>query len=225
MDRDWSTSVRQDYGLSGAATPVLRSWDTFDRERWRQGGYLRGAVRPTPGITVDGGARLERESVYGEITTSPWLLARWTPHERISLSAGAGAAHQLPEVNQLSPEGTVDPAAAERARYLDVSAEYRLTPFIRVAASVYDRDETGTLRQDIPTPRLLNGAVYFPLSSGTVVERHGRLVARRRVHDSHRTAPTGTGGLGVGPAYGHTKKHRSGHRRAGPRRLRSAASC
>jgi hypothetical protein len=136
-------------------------------------------------------------------TTSPWLLARWTPHERISLSAGAGAAHQLPEVTQLSPEGTVDPAGAERARYLDVSAEYRLTPFIRVAASVYDRDETGTLRQDIPMPRLLKGAVYFPPFSGTW--SNAMDVSSRGVEFMiRRTAPAGLVGW-VSYAYGHTK--------------------
>jgi hypothetical protein len=203
VDRDWASSVRATYGAVDGAPPVVRSWNTYDRERRRQGGYLGARLHPTSAITVDGGARLDHERAYGDTTTSPWLLARWSPLERISVSAGAGIAHQLPDVTQLSPEGTVDPAGAERARYLDASAAYRLTSDLTLEASVYDREESGTLRQDVSTPRLSNGAVYFPFynalwSNAADVSSRGVEVTLRR------NAPGGLVGW-VSYAYGRTR--------------------
>jgi hypothetical protein len=202
LNQEWATAVSTQY-LSGGATPAIDRSDTFERDRWRQGGYLRARLDPLPALSVDGGARLDRESVYDETTMSPWLLARWSLGDRLTFRGGGGVAHQLPDLAQLSPEGAVEPAMAERARYLDASAEYRLSQGLDVQVSLYDRQESGTLRQDLSRPRLANGALVFPFfdglwSNATDVSSHGLEVMLRRA------APSGLVGW-VSYVYGKTR--------------------
>lgn len=166
VDRDWATFRRQLYSGVVDAAPVLRQWTLWERSRWRLGGYARARVTPRPGLTFDSGVRADRESVYGEVTASPWLTTRWSVAPRWTLAAGGGLGHQLPELSQLTPDGTSDPTGAERARFLDVSAAYALGAATEVQLSVYDREETGTLRLDEVMPRLVDGVPAAPFASG-----------------------------------------------------------
>ncbi|MGD9902558.1 MAG: carboxypeptidase regulatory-like domain-containing protein [Vicinamibacterales bacterium] len=212
LDRDWATFRRQLYSGVPDAAPVLRNWFAWERSRWRQGGFARLRLTPRPSLQVDGGARLDRESVHGEVTGSPWLTARWTVAPRWTLGAGAGVAHQVPDLAQLSPDGTADPIGAERARFLDGSVSYAVGADIEAQLSIYDRAETGALRLDEVLPRLVDGIPAAPFASGLWtngidVDSHGiELSLRRR-------ASAGLVGW-IAYAYGNT---RNTDRRTGER--------
>lgn len=203
VDRDWATFRRLQYAGVANAGPVLRGWTLWDRARWRQGGYVRSRLTPRPSVSLDAGIRADRESVHDQSTASPWLLARWTPSPRWTVSAGAGGAHQLPDLSQLSPAGTADPVGAEQVRYVDLSAAYTPGRDVQIQVSIYDRDERETLRLDTGAPRLVNGVPTARFASG--LWQNALDVAGRGVELSvRRLAPSGLVGW-VSYAYGTTR--------------------
>jgi hypothetical protein len=202
FDLESANVVMQTYDGS-SRPPVLRIRDTHDVQRWRQGGYVRARLDPSYSLAVDGGVRFDREAVTRETTSSPWLLARWTPHDRWSFSAGTGRAHQFPGLSQVIRSSDRIPLHAERARYVDVSAEYRPGNGIQIRASAYDRDESDVLRLDAPLPRLVGGVVTLPPASelwanAATVSSRGFEIGIRR------SAPTGLVGW-ASYAYGRTR--------------------
>lgn len=208
IDREWATFHSQQYGSAGAGTPTLRSQSTVGRNRWRQGSLVRARITPWSAVTVDAGLRVDRERVFNQTTTSPWLVARWTPRPRWTVSAGAGQARQLPDLSQLPTGDAFQPLVAERARYLDVSAAYRVSPAAEVQVSAFNRREFGTLRFDALAPRLVDGVPVVPFASGRwanalTVSAHGvELLVRR-------SAPQGLTGW-ASYAYGRTQNTETG---------------
>lgn len=185
FDLESADVLMHSYDDADGSTPVLRARRSLEQQRWRQGGYVRARVNPPHAFAVDGGLRLDRETFTGETTSSPWIMTRWTPHVRWTLSAGTARAHQFPDVSQVLRSDPLDPVKAERARYFDVSAEYRLSPNVQIRASAYDRDEDDVLRLDAPLHRLGNGDPVEPHASDlwsnalTVASRGVELAIRR----------------------------------------------
>lgn len=202
-DRDTADFTYWQYSATGFTVPALRSVARWSPERWRVGGFARARLTPRPTLTVDTGTRLDHESLHGAASASPWLLARWSPAPRWSFAAGTGLTWQLADLSMLPPPGTFAAPGLERARSADVSAEYRLSPVVSLQASLYDRQEAGTLRLDASQPRLVNGVVRTPpatnlwLNAIDVAARGVELTVRR-------TAATGLVGW-VGYGYGTTR--------------------
>jgi hypothetical protein len=203
VDREWATLQRQQYGSAVGGTPTLRSWSTVGQDRWRHGSLARAQFTPWADVVVDAGLRVDRESVFNQTTMSPWLVARWTPQPRWTVSAGAGQARQLPDLSQLPPGDAFEPLIAERARYLDVSTAYRVSPAAEIQVSAFDRREIGTMRLDALEPRLVHGVPVVPFATGlwanalTVSARGVEILVRR-------SAPQRLTGW-VSYAYGRTQ--------------------
>lgn len=165
LEVDWATFRRQFYA-GATPTPALRSWTTWQRDRVRTGAYGRARWQPTATVAVDGGVRTDRDHALGRTTGSPWVLARWSPSTRWTFGGGAGLASQAPDLGMFSPPGTASPTHEERARYADLSAEFGITPDVRVKAAVYARAEEDALRLDTTLPRLVDAVPSAPVASG-----------------------------------------------------------
>jgi hypothetical protein len=184
VDLEWATLRREQYALA-SPLPLLRAWTTWERDRLRTGTYGRARWTPHATLAIDAGARADHDGALDRATASPWLLARWSPSARWTFGAGGGIAYQAPDLSMLSPVGTRVPTHEERARTADVSAEFAVSPEVRVQASVYARAESDALRLDVQEPRLVNGIPAAPFASGfwqnaaSVRARGVELVARR----------------------------------------------
>ena len=162
VDRDTADFTFQQFSASSLGAPVLRSISAWPLERWRVGGYAHARLTPHRVVTFDAGSRLDRESRGDAASASPWLLARWSPSDRVSVAAGAGLAWQIADLALLPPTGPYATPGLERSRSADLSADLRLSRTLGLQVSLYDRDESGTLRYDRPQPRLVNGVVRTP---------------------------------------------------------------
>jgi hypothetical protein len=202
-DRESSTFERRTYAGTGLVAPTLRASTGWTLVRWRLGAFARGRVTVTPAVSLDAGARADRESLDGRTSASPWLLARWTPTARWTLAAGTGVAWQAADLSMRPVPGTATTPGLERARHADLSSEFVLTSSVRVQACVYDRAEDGTLRFDGPLPRLVDNVVRTPavtslwLNAVDVTARGVELTVRR-------TAASGLVGW-IGYGYGTTR--------------------
>ncbi len=202
IDRDTSTFDEYLYG-GAPGTATLRGSRRWDFARWRAGGYARARVNATDAVSVDVGSRVDRESLGDRSSASPWLLARWAPHPRWSFAAGTQLTWQLADLSMYPPAGLLPTPGLERSRAADMSAEFGLSPTLRVQTALYDRADAGVLRLDAPLPRLVDGAVRTPTPTGLWlnaidVEARGLEVTVRR------TASTGLVGW-VGYGYGTTR--------------------
>jgi Carboxypeptidase regulatory-like domain len=165
VDVDWATFRRQLYAGATPA-PVLRSWTTWQRDRVRTGVYGRARWQTSATVAVDAGLRADRDHALDHTSGSPWALARWSPSARWSFGFGAGLVSQSPDLSMFSPPGTASPTHEERARYADLSAEFGVSPEVRVKAAVYARSEEDALGLDTTLPRLVDGVPNAPLASG-----------------------------------------------------------
>ena len=165
VDRDTGAFTFWQYSATGFSIPLLRSTSRWTHERWRLGGYARARITPHRTVTIDTGTRLDRESMRGAASASPWLLARWSPSARWTFAAGTGLTWQLAELAMLPPSADYPMPGLERARSADLSAEVRLSPSLGLQASLYQRAESGTLRFDRSEPRLVGSVVRTPAAS------------------------------------------------------------
>jgi hypothetical protein len=202
LDRDWASGQRAQYSSVGGAVPGLRSWSIFEQQRWRMGQALNVHLTPARTVSLDGGARHDHEDLEGTTTWSPWVVTRWDLAGRWTLRAGAGRAAQVADLLQVA--AARQPLVPERARYLDGSVAYRVTPATEVHLAVYDRQETEGLFLDTPTARLVADVPVVPFASGLWANRL-QTSARGVEVFLRRRATQGVAGW-VSCAYGRTRQ-------------------
>jgi hypothetical protein len=164
-DRDEARYRTHLYSGATATTLAKRGTAAWTADRWRTGAYLRGRFAPASHVAMDLGARVDHDTRLDAGAASPWLLVRWSPSTRITLAAGAGLAWQSPDLEMLPISPTATQPGLERARHADLSADIAVASSMRVQVSLYDRDESGTLRFDGVMPRRVNGAIRTPAST------------------------------------------------------------
>ncbi len=203
VDRDTADFTFQQFSPSSLGAPVLRSISAWPLERWRVGGYTRARLTPHRMVTLDAGSRVDRESRGDAASASPWLLTRWSPTDRWSVAAGAALTWQIADLALLPPPGPYATPGLERARSADLSTDLRLSRTLGLQMSLYDRDESGSLRYDRPQPRLVNGVVRTPPATNlwtNAIDVH----ARGLELTMRRTAASGLVGW-VSYGYGTTR--------------------
>ena len=203
MDREWATVRQQQYAPGRDVVLPLRTWSTWQRDRWRSGAYARARIAADGPLALEAGVRADRDTFESSVTASPWLLARWNPTTRVTVAAGASESRQAPELRMLPPIGVSAILRPERARSADASVAVSLAGNVRATAAVYGREEEGTIALDVASPRLRDEQLFVPFASGlwsnrVDVRARGIEVALRR-----------TGGQGpvgwVAYAYGTTR--------------------
>jgi hypothetical protein len=165
--RQWLWAERLDRSfLARGATNI----NVDGRGRYDAGAaWLHYRWLPTGTVLVSPGARIDRISLVGKTTVSPWVLAELEVKPGTRLRFGAGRQHQGPSFDQtLRPApGVVQgelppPVVPERSRSIDFGVERRVADDWRVSLTGYVRDEDRRLRFENSEFRAVNGIVLRP---------------------------------------------------------------
>jgi hypothetical protein len=201
IQADWTEQARTRQRFSRAANfyPVINQYRS---RATRSGAYTQ--IRWTTGaLTIIPGARVDRWSLTGEGTASPWLLAEWQAAPSIAVRGGTGIYRQFPDFEQVLGAWGQPTNRSERAVHYDVGIEQRLSAILRWRVSLYDREERGAFRRPGAETRLVDGAVvrgstsarYEPSLDGYA--RGVELLVQRR-------SPNGLAGW-IAYSYGRTR--------------------
>jgi outer membrane receptor protein involved in Fe transport len=134
------------------------------------GGY--GQVRWTPGarFSLNGGARFDYWDIVDASGVSPWVQARWTLSDRLTIKAASGLFRQAPDLERgLGPRGN-RALVPERAWHFDVGAEGDLFAQWRWQVNGYDREERDITRLPGSEVRVVDGELVR--DDGTSVWRN-----------------------------------------------------
>ena len=142
---EWSelNHILRDFAVtSGGGVRVREEQD--ESARWTVAGAWGQMGRRTTNGGIVAGARLSRRSGGADLGWSPWVLAERTIGGAWTARAGAGLAAQYLDPTLHTVTHAVDP---ERARFVDVSIEHRLTAAIRWQITAFGRRESDVLRR------------------------------------------------------------------------------
>ena len=130
----------------------------FTGSAWSRSAYAHFAWAATPTLTLSPGARITASTLLHHRAVSRWLLSEWSAGRGWTLSASAGASAQLPELRFVLGEKGSTNLRPERASYVDISVERRLTRSMRWQATAFSRMEHDILREPDLYPRLVGDA-------------------------------------------------------------------
>ncbi len=143
-------SLYNDSGLALGRT-------TFSSQHTRQGGYALARVNPVASLWLTPGVRVDRWTLTGETTASPWVQGEMPLPGSLLVAAGAGVYRQAPDIWEVDgPRG--NPLHAEYARHVDVGLGQQIGPW-RWQVSAFDRREEDVVFQPGTESRLVNGRV------------------------------------------------------------------
>jgi hypothetical protein len=131
--------------------------NSYEGDATRVGTYgmLRWSAHPT--VTVSPGLRVDRWSLTGDATASPWLQAEWRLGAKTTLRGATGIYQQFPDFEAVIGTWGNPAVVPERATHADVSIERRLGRSTRVQLTFYDREERDFLSRPEAEPRLVDG--------------------------------------------------------------------
>jgi hypothetical protein len=149
---------------------TFRRVNAFDADAVRSGAYAHVKWDAGRGVSLMPGARVDRSSLTGQQTASPWLLAEWRGARGLSVRGGAGIYRQFPDFEHTVGTLAVQGIPPERATGADLSVEQTVGPTWRVGAAVYDREERSFIRRPggetkIVAGRLVRGSATAPYAS------------------------------------------------------------
>jgi len=127
----------------------------FSGDGTRTGGYLQTRIDAGRATLVPG-VRVDRWTVTGETTGSPWLQAQMILPFSMTVRGGAGIYRQFPSFEQVIGRlAAVDPGH-QRAEQYDLGIEQRIGDSLRWQIVAYDRGEEGFFRRPRAETRLVN---------------------------------------------------------------------
>jgi len=186
--------LRQYTRLHPDAVPVPRSHEAYAGDTTRPSAYVLARWTPRPRITLAPGLRVDRSTLVGDATASPWMQAECPLGPSLALRAGAGLYQQFPAIDQVTgPHGGGTALMPERAWHMDVGLERPFGSTSRVRVAFYDREERDFLRLPGSEYRLVNGKLVPPNPAGRYVNAlDGR--ARGMEVLMQRSTPNGLSG-------------------------------
>ena len=165
---EWNRQA-QHHAFRVPGWPILGG-EEFDRADATTGAYAQvhwmyGHLTLTPGVRVD------RFALTGDWTSSPWLQAEWQAPAGLTLVAGAGLAHQFPEIAQLVGHRGDANLRPGRSVLVDAGVEGRLGAATRWQVSAYNREEHDLI--DLPGQyfQVVNGVLRAPSSTSLYANR------------------------------------------------------
>ena len=152
-------------------------------------------------VSIAPGARLDRWSLTGETTASPWAVGEVQLSTSLKLRAGAGIHRQFPGFEQLAglhararpPGARAVGVRSERAYHTDIGVEQMLGAMARWQVTLYNREERDMLRLPNSELRVAGGLLRDPTLDSrwlNALDGHARgveLLIQRR-------SPTGLSG-------------------------------
>jgi outer membrane receptor protein involved in Fe transport len=145
---------------SAAVSPTtLVPVDDYRANAVRSGAYVSARWTPTSHVTVAPGARVDHWTLTSQSTTSPWVQSEWQLAGGRRLRASAGRYQQFPDFDRVLGVAGNPTLRPERANQFDAGLEQRLGTWLRLSATLYDRQEHDMLRQPGADTLLFHGIV------------------------------------------------------------------
>ena len=125
------------------------AFSVFDGRSLHSAAYGQMVWSVSPQLTVTPGGRIDRWSLTGDTSGSPWLQASWKLSPSFSLRGGTGIYRQFAPIDAVTgPPGVANPdLLGERAYHLDIGLEQTFGS-TRWQLTLYDREERDVLRRD-----------------------------------------------------------------------------
>jgi hypothetical protein len=136
---------------------TFRIVNDYGGDGTRAGVYAAARWLPFPSLALLPGVRMDRWSLTGQSTTSPWMQVQWRPARATRVRAAGGVYQQFPHFEQVIGAWGTAGLDRERARHFDVGVEQLLGSSARVQVTVYDRGERGMLRRPGAETRVVDG--------------------------------------------------------------------
>jgi hypothetical protein len=155
----WSSGAGREQRLSGGRFQLREDYDSSATSASAYA-QVRLAASST-GASVVPGLRVDRRSLTGATTASPWIQARWPLTHALTLRGGAGVYRQEPGfVEVLGTRGTPT-LRLERAYHADLGIEGRIGAAGRWQLTMYDREDRDLLSLPASDVRVVDGGLVF----------------------------------------------------------------
>jgi hypothetical protein len=124
-----------------------------------------------PSLTLAPGIRIESWTLTGQQAATPWMQAEWRITAPLKIRGSAGRYQQFSDFDKVLGASGGDDLQPEQAAQYDLGVEDRLSPTLRVSATVYDRQEYDMLRRPGSETRVVNGRGIRGLASAKYENR------------------------------------------------------
>jgi outer membrane receptor for ferrienterochelin and colicin len=102
--------------------------------------FVEGEVKPTPGLLILPGLRLDYLSFSRQYVTQPRATARWSATEKVTVKGGAGLFSQDPTPDEADANFGNPDLKAERAIHYSAGVEFKPRPYITLDATGFYKD-------------------------------------------------------------------------------------
>jgi len=152
----WSAGIGREQRLSGGRFQLR---ENYDAAAFAASAFGQVRFTPRPGWSISPGVRIDRLSLVGRTTASPWIQAMTALSPRLTLRAGAGIHRQEPTFADVrGSRGTPD-LRAQRAYHADAGVEGRIGSTSRWQMTLYNREDRDLLRLPLAEMHVVNGVL------------------------------------------------------------------
>jgi hypothetical protein len=134
----------------------FQSRESFDDAATTASLYLQTRIGRANGATLIPGLRIDRRTLTGTTTISPWAQALWPIAPSIALRAGGGIYRQEPAFAEVLGLRGTRALGLERAVHVDAGVEGRIGAFGRWQVTMYDREDRDLVRLPDAENRIVN---------------------------------------------------------------------
>ncbi len=185
---------------------TLVQLDDYAANGLSSGAYVSAKWTPWKVLTIAPGARASGWSLTRQSAVTPWVQAEWRAARDLTVRGAAGRYEQFSDFDKvLGASGNPD-LAPERAGQFDVGVERRLSPKLRVSATLYDREEADMLRRPGSETRVVNGRGVRGLASAPYENRLDGFARGVELMLQRTVAGAGVSGW-LSYAYGRNRYH------------------
>lgn len=177
----------------------------YHADSLRPGAYALAIIRFGDRVLISPGARVDGWQLTDQFTASPWMQSQITIRPGLVLRGAAGLYQQFPGFEAVVGTFAGEGLRPERSIQTDVGLEHRLSPSMRVQATLYNREDGRVIRRPEADTRLVDGRVV----RGSVTAPYGNRLegyARGIEFLVQRTAPRGLSGW-FSYSYGRNRYH------------------
>jgi ferric enterobactin receptor len=185
---------------------TLAQLDDYTADAVSAGGYASVKWTPRPSLTIAPGMRADHWTLTRQSTASPWLQGEWRAGGGLTVRAAAGRYQQFPDFDKVLGASGGEGLAPERATQYDAGVERRISPSLRVSATLYDRQEDDMLRRPGAETRVVNGRGVRGLASARYENRLEGFARGVEVMLQRSVAGAGVSGW-LSYAYGRNRYH------------------
>lgn len=167
-------------GTTGPDGPTLSAVGAL--EPTELGAYVEVELPIALGLSLIPGLRADYYSLVDGYGLDPRLLLRWQVHQALTLRAGAGVVHQLPELDELvAPFGNPD-LTLIRGEHYSAGLQWRALDFLSADVTLYWKElhdvvrptDRVELRDGEPTPLVYDNGGRGRSYGAEVLVRHDR---------------------------------------------------